>query len=84
MSLATHALHNEAAGQIVRQIVFPTLQGGGEIADVMVLTESVVLGVLLFGEKMGGDVVELDAMLESLTQAVRERWRAIRIKGADA
>lgn len=81
---APHEIHNEAAGQIVRQLVFPTLQAGGDISDVMVLTESCVLGVVLFCEKLGADKTSIDIMLESLVDEVRARWLAIRAQGPAA
>ncbi|MBR1153129.1 hypothetical protein [Bradyrhizobium sp. JYMT SZCCT0428] len=40
-------IHNAAVGEIVEQIVRPTLQAGGQMSDVMVLLESVVVGVVL-------------------------------------
>lgn len=37
-------LHNRLAGEIVKSIVMPPLEAGGDFKDVMVLLESVIAG----------------------------------------
>lgn len=69
------ALHNRLAGEIVKSIVRPILTGGGSLSDVMVLTESVLLGVCLACVRLGGDEKALDIMVEN----VRGRLAEIRL-----
>lgn len=68
-------LHNRLAGQIVASIVRPPLQAGGTVLDVMVLFESVVVGVSLAVIKLGGD----DAVLDVVLDRARERLAEIRL-----
>lgn len=56
-------LHNELAGTIVASIVKPPLEAGGGVTDVLVLLESVILGVILAGVKLGGDEIVLDEVV---------------------
>lgn len=70
------ALHNELAGKIVRSIVEPVARNGGTAVDVMVLTESVLVGVTLAMVKLGGDEAVLDTMVEN----ARKRLAEIRLK----
>jgi hypothetical protein len=53
-------IHNRDVGEIVRAIIKPTLDAGGEFTDVLVMLESVILGVMLFAVKTGGDELVLD------------------------
>lgn len=69
-------LHNRLAGQIVASIVRPPLEAGGTTTDVMVLFESVVVGVSLAVIKLGGDEAVLDVVLKG----ARERLAEIRLK----
>lgn len=57
-------LHNRLAGQIVISIVKPVSEAGGTTSDVMVLTESVLVGVALACIRLGGDDRVLDVMFE--------------------
>lgn len=69
-------LHNKLAGQIVASIVRPVIDGGGKYTDVMVLTESVLVGVALTCIRLGGDNKVLDVMVD----AARRRLADIRLK----
>lgn len=69
------ALHNTQAGPIVASIVRPVLEAGGSVEDVLVLTESVLMGVCLFAVKLGGDNKVLDVIVER----VRERLAQVRL-----
>lgn len=73
-------LHNKAAGEIVASIIRPTMLAGGTTEDVMVLTESVLVGVALATIKLGGDEKVLDAMFE----AAKQRLAEIRLKDLPA
>lgn len=71
-----HEVHNAVAGDIVRQIVKPTLAAGGDMVDVMVLLESVVAGVMMMAVKLGGD----DKVLPKLVEGVEERLAEARLQ----
>ena len=66
--------HNLKAGQIVEEIIRPTIEAGGSFLSVLVLLESVITGTILFGVKDGGD----DPVLKMLFKHVRERLKQIR------
>jgi len=69
-------LHNKLAGPVVASIVKPVIENGGQPEDVMVLTESVLVGVALACIKLGGDDRVLDVMFER----ARERLAELRLK----
>jgi hypothetical protein len=70
-------LHNQLAGEILRTIVKPVLEAGGEMSAVLALAESVLLGVMITAEKLGGyDEAALDLMVAQ----VKKRWREQRLK----
>lgn len=66
------ALHNELAGKIVASIVRPPLEAGGDTKDVMVLCESVLVGVALTCIKLGGDEKVLDVMIDAAMERLAE------------
>jgi hypothetical protein len=69
-------LHNELAGKIVAAIVKPPLEAGGGWPDVMVLLESVVLGVMLYGHaqmKNFDDDVALDLLRKGVKHRLAEQ-----------
>lgn len=75
-------IHNEMAGKIVASIVKPPLDAGGEFTDVLVLLESVVLGVMLVGVRLGGDEKVLDVLMEGVKQRLAEkRLGSIEVSG---
>jgi hypothetical protein len=57
-------LHNRIVGDIVRSIVKPPIEAGGSHVDVLILLESVVVGVCAFAVKMGGDEKVLDVVID--------------------
>lgn len=65
-------VHNATAPGLVRQIVQPTLVAGGEFSDVMVLLESVIVGVMLVAVKLGGDDKVLVKLVDGVTQRMAE------------
>lgn len=69
-------VHNDVAGKIVKDIVAGTLNAGGDNKDVMVLTESVIVGVALAVIKLGGDEKVLDIMFD----AAKARLAELRLK----
>jgi hypothetical protein len=76
MSETPTDLHNRLAGKIVGDIVRPVIEAGGETTEIMVLTESVVVGVALACVKLGGDEKVLDVMFD----AAKKRLAEIRLK----
>ena len=56
-------LHNRLAGQIVASIIKPVLDRRGDTAEILVLLESVVAGVLLGTVKLGGDEIVFDELI---------------------
>ncbi len=68
-----HEIHNETAGDIVKQIVKPTLEAGGEFTDVLVLLESVVVGVVMMAVKLGGDEIVLDQVIAGAKARLAEQ-----------
>jgi hypothetical protein len=48
-------IHNRIVGEIVKAIVKPPMDAGGQFTDVLVILESVILGVMLVAVKLGGD-----------------------------
>jgi hypothetical protein len=70
-------IHNRIAGEIVKAIVKPPLDAGGGFTDVLVVLESVILGVMLVGVKLGGDEVVLDEVVLH----VKERLAQQRLGG---
>lgn len=67
----TSDLHNKLAGKIVRSIVEPILEQGGERTAILVLTESVVTGVIEFCAR--NDRVSREVVLDALIDGVRGR-----------
>lgn len=65
-------IHNQLAGPIVSAIVHPPLGAGGEVKDVLVLLESVILGVYSVCVKLGGDVPVWSAMSERIEERLAE------------
>ena len=57
-------IHNRDVGGIVKAIIKPTLDAGGSYSDVMVILESVIAGVLLFGIKHEGREPVLDLLIQ--------------------
>lgn len=68
-------LHNKLAGEIVRRIVTPIIESGGARTDILILTESVVTGVIEFCARH--DEVSRKVVLDALTEGVRGRLEDI-------
>jgi hypothetical protein len=65
-------LHNRLAGEIVASIVKPPIAAGGEFTDVLILLESVIVGVCAVAVKVGGDEVVLDVVVDGARQRLAE------------
>ena len=58
---------------IVRSIVEPTLEAGGDVADAFVVLERVVAGVVLISvEPGGGEEIALDSVMEGAKEWIAE------------
>jgi hypothetical protein len=77
---AAAELHDRLANQIVSQIVNEPIAAGGTMSDVMMLCESVVLGVVLSCSRLGGDVKILDVIVTR----VKERLAKARLENLAA
>jgi len=56
-------LHNRLAEQIVAQILAEPIAAGGNLADVMILCESVLFGVIMGCFSLGSDGKALDVIV---------------------
>lgn len=65
-------LHNKLAGEIIATIVRPPIEAGGGMIDVLILLESVILGVMLIGVRMGGDEIVLDEVVARVKERLAE------------
>jgi hypothetical protein len=70
--------HNALAGAVVRSIAQPILSSGGTTGEVMVATESVLVGISLLLVRMGGD----DHVLDEMVDGARKRLAEARLRGA--
>ena len=77
---AAAELHNRLAKQIVDQIVKEPIAAGGTMSDVMMLCESVLVGVVLGCLPLGHDVKVLDLIVGR----VKERLARARLEDLDA
>lgn len=81
-STTPHQIHNRDAGDIVKDIVRPTLEAGGQMTEVLVLLESVVVGVVLMAVKLGGEEIVLDQVIDGARKRLAEqRLGGIETKG---
>lgn len=70
---AQSEIHNQIAGPIVASIVKPPLDAGGQFTDVLIVLESVILGVMLIAVKLGGDDKVLDLVFERVKERLAEQ-----------
>lgn len=61
--LAATELHNRLAKEIVAQIVKEPIAAGGTIADILILCESVLVGVVVECFQLGSDAKILDMIV---------------------
>ena len=73
---AAAELHNRLAKQIVEQIVKEPIAAGGTMSEVMLLCESVLVGVALGCFQLGSDIKVLDAIVGR----VKERLAKVRLE----
>ena len=70
-------IHNRDVGGIVKAIIKPTLEAGGQFTDVLVILESVITGVLLFAVEsgFGNDERVLDKVVEGVKARLADQRR---------
>jgi hypothetical protein len=73
---AAAELHNRLAKQIVAQIVNEPIAAGGTMSHVMMLCESVLVGVVLGCFQLGSDVKAIDLIVGR----VKERLAKVRLE----
>jgi hypothetical protein len=66
-------LHNKLAGEIVASIVKPVIESGGKYTDILVLTESVILGIVLYLSKQGSANIVFDKLAERVRGRIAEQ-----------
>ena len=76
-ALAQRDLHNRLAGDIVQAMIEPIRDSGGTPADVLVLLESIIAGIVLIIAEETDD----EEVLEVLFERLRERLPALRRRG---
>jgi hypothetical protein len=69
-------VHNEMAGKIIAAIVKPMRAAGGDDADIIVLLETVVAGVLL----LVAEEDQYDAVCDLLGEQFKARLRELQAK----
>lgn len=68
-------LHNRLAPEIVASIVKPVTKSGGTVEEILLVTESVLVGITLYCVRLGGD----EKVLDAIVNGARARLAAIRL-----
>lgn len=71
-------LHNRLAGELVKALVKPIVEAGGRPTDVLVLLESVALGVCLYLGETAEITGTPEEVVDKLADGVKQRWAADR------
>lgn len=80
---AAARLHNHQAKQIVSMIVHEQLAAGGTVSDIMLLCESVLVGVVLACFQLGSDERALDAIVSRVKERLaRARLEDLKMRGS--
>ncbi|MBT1509343.1 hypothetical protein KIP88_02415 [Bradyrhizobium sp. SRL28] len=68
-------IHNRDVGGIVKAIIKPTLEAGHDFTSVLVILESVIVGVMLFAVRIGygNDERVLDRLMEGVKTRLEEQ-----------
>lgn len=70
---AKTTLHNRVAPAALNAIIRPIHEAGGSIEDVLVVLESVIVGVVLYGAKVGGDEIVVDTIMDGVKARLAEQ-----------
>lgn len=80
-----NAIHNRVATEVVQKIVRAPLDAGGSILDVMVILESVIVGVCLVAIRAGGDETVFGILMDGAKKRIdTERFKAMPVASTDA
>jgi hypothetical protein len=64
-------LHNRLVLKITKQIIETPLKSGGDYADVILILESIAVGVFLVGKNMGyGEQATMDEFVSQLKERI--------------
>lgn len=66
-------LHNRIAPEALKAIIRPINEAGGSVEDILVVLESVIVGVVLYGAKVGGDEIVVDTIMEGVKARLAEQ-----------
>jgi hypothetical protein len=81
--VAAAELHNRLAKQFVSQIVNEPIAAGGTISDVMMLCESVLVGVVLGCFQLGSDMKAFDLIVSRVKERLaKARLEDLETKGS--
>jgi len=80
--LAATELHNRLAKEIVAKIVNEPIMAGGTMADILILCESVLVGVVVECFEVGDDAKILDVLVaRAKDRLARTQLEGIETKG---
>lgn len=77
---AATELHNRVARQVVAQIINETKAAGGSYSDLLVICESVLVGVVVECFRLGHDSKVIDLVFT----AAKDRLARVRLEDLDA
>ena len=72
---AATELHNRVARQVVAQIINETKAAGGSYSDLLVICESVLVGVIVECFRLGHDSKVIDLVFTASPRRVSPKWR---------
>ena len=80
---AATELHNRLAKEIIAKLLEEPIAAGGTLSDVMMICESVIVGVMLGCFQLGSDVKMLDIIVDRVKERLaKARLSDIEIKGS--
>lgn len=73
-----HELHNRLCPVIVRQIVEEVRASGGGASDILVILETIMVGLIIFLEQSYGKELGTEQWIGMLTDGLDERLKEVR------
>lgn len=77
---AAAELHNRIAREVVSRVVKEPIAAGGSLSDVLLICESVLVGVVVECFKVGHDI----KVLEAIFSATKERLAKVQLEDLEA
>jgi hypothetical protein len=71
-------LHNRLAGDLLKRLVKPMVRAGAKPAEIIVLLESVALGVFVFVEEQAELAAPIETSIDAFAGAVKRRLAELR------